>query len=145
MPTSADDEREFGRLINWMRTLIGVVLIGFAVGGYAIVDLIGKNTQAIEVGCTLLVRAINETGAGATSHTPPKPGKPLTAGQAAQARTAILVTAITRGLTDAERREVVRLSVIVDKAGGVVTVPDCREIARDPKPVGDLSQTVTAP
>ncbi len=119
------------------RAVVVLAVVSLAVGGVVVShtrELAERNREAIRVSCTLLTNAIIESGGGGRDQAP--------ASDAARAQrriTAILIGAITRGLlTDAERAEVARLGAIVAKAGGVVAIPDCNEIALHPKRVREL-------
>ncbi len=129
---------DHGRKVSLIfRAVILLALVSLTVGGVVVShtrELAEQNREAIRVSCTLLTNAIIESGGGGLDQAP--------ASDAARAQrriTAILIGAINRGLlTDAERAEVARLGAIVAKAGGVVAIPDCNEIALHPGRVREL-------
>jgi hypothetical protein len=136
---------DYGRKTGWVLRAVTVLALlaiaGGAVGYSQLREIAARNaatakraTEAVRVSCTLLTNAIIESGGGGRDQAP--------ASEAARAQrqiTAILVGAINRGLlTDAERAEVKRLGEIVARAGGVISIPDCNEIARHPERVREL-------
>ncbi len=122
---------DFGRrmrIVVWSLIAGGAAIV--AVGAY----LINRNREAIRVSCTLLTNAIIESGGGGSGQHPSSP-----AAKAQRESTGILIAAIARGLlTGTERAELARLQGIVDRAGGVVSIPDCEDIASDPGRVREL-------
>ncbi len=85
-----------------------------------------RNRLGIRVSCTLLAQAI----ADSSSTT----GKPRTkAIRYSRERTALLIAALSRSLTPAERERYRVLSERIEKAGGAVPVPPCDEVALHPE------------
>lgn len=135
------ERRTTDRRKRWLRLFAYVLVCGLSV--FTAVQqrsdqkktaaLAQKNTEAIRVGCILLTNAILESGAGGDGQAPTSP-----AAKAQRQITAIYVQVIGRSMTSAEVAEVKRLSKIVAKAGGVVSTPDCNEIAAHPDGVKEL-------
>lgn len=93
-----------------------------------------RNREAVRVSCTLLTNAILESGGGGTGQPARTP-----AARAQRENTAILIAAINRELLTArERRTLVRNASIVAKAGGVLSTPDCDEVAKHPERVREI-------
>lgn len=116
------------RIVVWMI----LALVGsMAALAYYFID---RNRDAIRVSCTLLGNAVIESGGGGTEQIPTSP-----AAKAQRENTTILVAAIDRELlTSEERATLARNARIVAKAGGVISIPDCNEIARHPDRVLEL-------
>jgi hypothetical protein len=119
------------RLIRWVRITFAVVLVGFAVGGYAILDLIGRNTKAILVSCTLISNVATDAGAAGT------PGK-SPASRKQQEITVLAFDVLIRHMTPAERVKLARLNGEMRAAGGFVTLPNCKQVSEDPESVTQL-------
>lgn len=96
-----------------------------------------KNTEAIRVGCTVTKNAILQSGASSGTRRASTP-----AARAQGERTAILVEAIARDLlTPAQRARVAELQRIISRAGGVLSIPDCDQIALHPERVKELLES----
>lgn len=94
-----------------------------------------RNTLAIRVSCTLLTNAILESGAGGSGQPARTP-----AAKAQRANTELYIGAIVRRLlTPAERGTLRENARIVAKAGGVISTPDCDEVAKHPERVRELA------
>ncbi len=127
-----------------------LVVVAVAMGSVAVVqaqrasaatrDLAERNTEAIRVGCTLLTNIIIESGAGGQRST-------SKAARAQAKLSALYVRVIGRSMTIAEQREARRLAAVVASAGGIVTTPDCNEVALHPERVKELlvRRTATPP
>ncbi len=119
------------RLIKWVRTTFALVLIGFTVGGYAIVELIARNTKAILVSCTLISNVATDAGAAG--------GKAKSkAAQKQQEITALAFDVIIRNMTQAERQRLAQLNDELAKSGGFVTLPNCKQVSENPESVTQL-------
>lgn len=93
-----------------------------------------KNTEAIRVGCTVTKNAILQSGASSASRRPSTP-----AARAQGEINAILVGAIVRSLLSrGQQARLGELQRVVTRAGGLVSIPDCDQIARHPERVGEL-------
>jgi hypothetical protein len=119
------------QLIRWVRITFAVVLVGFAVGGYAIVDLIGRNTKAILVSCTLISNVATDAGAAGQSGRSP-------ASRKQQEITALAFDVLIRSMTQAERAKLSRLNAELAVSGGYVKLPNCKQVSEDPESVTQL-------
>lgn len=118
-----------------------LVVIAMSMGSVAVVqsqrasaatrDLAERNTEAIRVACTLLVNIIIESGAGGQRNT-------SKAAQAQAQLSALYIRVIGRSMTAAEQREARRLAAVVASSGGIVTTPDCNQVALHPENVREL-------
>jgi hypothetical protein len=113
------------RRIIW--GLIVMVLVGLAFGYY----FVTRNTEAIRVSCIIITNAVIESGAGGS-----QAQSTSEAGRLALERTAILISGIK--LSPAKMARVNYLSHRIEELGGVVSVPDCDEIAKNPDRVEAL-------
>ena len=139
-----------GAVLHWsgrtawiVRLFIVLVIVLAAAGGLAY-DRISKyakqNREGIRVGCILLTNAILETGAGGNDQPARTP-----AAKAQRENTQIYVGAIVRRLlTSEEREKLAENAAIIAKSGGVVSTPDCDEIAAHPERVKRLVLGKTA-
>lgn len=115
------------RIVVWGLVALGVTTI--ALGAV----FISRNRQAIRVSCTLLSNAIIQAGAG------PMPRPDSAVARASAERQRILIGAVVRRvLTRREARRLVELDRIITRGGGVIAVPQCEEIVRDPGRVKSL-------
>lgn len=88
-----------------------------------------KNTQAIEVSCTLLANAIVESSLD----------NPVTEqAKIRQALNLLYIRQIMDLMTPAERKRVVSLAKKVRQQGSPISIPDCEKVSTHPKEVRQL-------
>ena len=116
---------------GWVRVLViagGILAVG-AFGIFLLAHLLqvgDRNREGIEVSCLVLRDKIVESrGTGAA---------PTTEAARAQAKlTGLYVKVITRDMTAAEIIEAAGYQETIRKAGGALSLPDCKAIAADPQ------------
>lgn len=110
---------------------LGILTLGVVLFVYSISQ---QNKEAIRVSCTVIKNAILESGGGGEGQQPTS-----AASKAQRENTSILLGAINRRLLTADEQRTVAANVkIIAKSGGVVSIPNCDKIAKDPQEVREL-------
>lgn len=94
-----------------------------------------RNTQAIEVSCTLLSNIAQQSGVVGTG------GEASPAARAQKGLVALVFDVAIRGMTPTEKRRFDTLYRAFLKAGPYVTLPKCSQVAQHPETVKQLGNT----